>query len=87
MTKEKQITVLAAISQEALELQGADVETTHLDTIAKAKAAARYYITEAYMRNSECTQMLGYSQVVVDGKVIYDFFGPADMVAGPGRVL
>jgi hypothetical protein len=72
---EKQIVVLAAVSQESLEFQGADVECPHLDTIGKAKSRAQYYLTEEYMRSSESTVRLGYAQVLVDGKCEYDYFG------------
>lgn len=69
----KQITVIAAASQEALELRGADV-TVAADTIAEAKTRAKYYLTEEYMNRCESTTRLGYSQVLVNGEVRYDFF-------------
>jgi hypothetical protein len=71
----KQITVLAALSQDALELRGADVEDTGLETVASAKQRARYVLTEEYRRITEASERLGYAQVVVNGEVVADYFG------------
>jgi hypothetical protein len=70
----KKITVLAAVSQEALERLGADVEDTHLDTLREAKARARYVLTDEFMRACESSQPLGYSQVRLNGEVVADYF-------------
>ncbi len=70
----KQITVLAAVSQEQLENDGCDVEQ-ECETIAQAKKRAKYYLTEEYMHSAESTTMLGYAVVKVDGVIEYDFFG------------
>jgi hypothetical protein len=69
----KEIVVLAARTQDALE-NGADVEDTHCQTVAEAKERAKYYLTKMYMRASESTVQLGYSQVLVNGKCEYDYF-------------
>lgn len=71
---EKQIVVLAAVSQEQLENDGCDVEQ-ECETIAEAKKRAKYYLTEEYMNVAESTTMLGYSVVKVNGVIEYDFFG------------
>jgi uncharacterized protein (DUF169 family) len=70
----KQITVLAATTQESLERSGADVEQTHCETIAEAKRRARYYLTDDYRIACESTVLLGYAQVLVNGKCHSDFF-------------
>jgi hypothetical protein len=71
---DKTIVVLAADSQEALEARGAEIEFT-FDAIKEAKAKAKYYLTEEYMNVCESSSRLGYSQVVVNGEVAYDYFG------------
>ena len=70
----KQITVIAAVNQEALEQYGADVVNEEVDTIAEAKVRAKYYLTEAYADRAEYAPRLRYAQVVVDGEIRYDFF-------------
>lgn len=71
---EKQIVVLAAVSQDQLENDGCDVEQ-ECETIAEAKKRAKYYLTEEYMNMAESTTRLGYAQVKVNGVVEYDYFG------------
>jgi len=71
---EKQIVVLAAVSQEQLKNNGCDVDQ-ECKTIAEAKKRAKYYLTEEYMNSCESTTMLRYAQVKVNGVVEYDFFG------------
>jgi hypothetical protein len=70
----KTIVVLAAESQEALERLGADVEDIYCETIKQAKQRARYLLTDDYMRDSETSEPLGYSQVRVNGEVVADYF-------------
>ncbi len=74
MAKEKKIVVLAATSQYALEQKGADVDEI-CDTIAQAKKRAKYFLTEEFMNACETTTRLSYSQVLVNGECLYDFFG------------
>ena len=74
----KTITVLAAVNQRSLETNGADVEQTQCETVKEAKERAKYYLTEDFMRASESAVRLGYSQVLVDGKVLHDFFWDDD---------
>ena len=74
MTKPKTILVLAAVSQEALERRGADVDDTQCDTIAEAKRRAKHYLTEDWMHRCETSTRLGYAQVLVNGECLYDYF-------------
>lgn len=62
---ERSIVVLAAKSQEDLEMFGADVEETHW----------KYHLTEEAMKATESTVRLGYAQVLQNGKCVRDFFG------------
>lgn len=55
--------------------RGCDTEETHIDTIREAVIRAKYFLTEEYRRASECSYRLTYAEVVVNGKVIHDFFG------------
>lgn len=71
---EKQIVVLAAVTQDQLENNGCDVEC-NCQTIAEAKKRAKYFLTEEYMHVAESSTMLGYAQVLVNGQCEYDFFG------------
>lgn len=71
--KAKRIEVLAAVRQDLLDSRGADVDQT-FDTIGEAKRKAKYYLTEEFMRSCETTIRMGYSQVVVNGECLYDFF-------------
>ncbi len=71
----KTITVMAAKSQGALERYGADVENSHYETVNSAINAAKRYLTEEYRLMTESSERLGYSQVLVNGEVIHDFFG------------
>lgn len=68
------IAVLAAESQTVLEHSGAAV-SFEFDTIREAKERAKYYLTEEYRVRSEASERLGYSQVVVDGECVADYFG------------
>lgn len=67
------ILVLAAVSQEALEADGASVDTD-CGTIGEAKDRAKHYLTDAYARSAELNTPLGYSQVLVNGVCRYDYF-------------
>lgn len=71
---EKQITILAARSQDELETKGADVEDVHFETVAKAKARAKYLLTDEYRIVCEASEPLGYSKVLVNGECVADFF-------------
>jgi hypothetical protein len=75
MKKQKQILVLAAETQETFEAQGARFEETHCETVAEAKKRAKYLLTVEYQNVIEASAPLGYSQVVVNGECLYDFFG------------
>lgn len=70
----KSIVVLAATDQDSLATRGADVEDTQCLTLTEAKRRARYYLTDEYMQVSECSQRLGYSQVLLNGICVADFF-------------
>ncbi|MGB8030131.1 MAG: hypothetical protein WCF30_10745 [Terracidiphilus sp.] len=64
----EQINVLAARTQDELEIKGADVEDVHFETIAEAKKRAKYLLTEAFLLTSESSDRLGYSQALVNGE-------------------
>lgn len=75
---EKRIIVLAARTQDELDAKGADVEVRNgYDTIAEAKKRAKYFLTEEYRLVSEASERLGYSQVLVNGECVADYFGAA----------
>jgi len=69
--KTKIITVVAAPTQEALNVAGATIEV-RCDTVKEAKTRARYYLTEGFARYSEMSEALGYAQVRVDGTNVFD---------------
>ena len=73
MTKAKQIRVYASWSQDDLENHGAQFEQI-CDTIKEAKAVAKNVLTTAYARSGEMKEPFGYSQVVVNGEVLHDYF-------------
>jgi hypothetical protein len=68
----KQITILAAATQDQLESKGADVEDTHCQTLAEAKRRAKYLLSAEYQIASESDERLGYARVLVDGECRYD---------------
>ena len=70
----REITVLAALNQDSLETNGADVEQTNCETVKEAKIRARYYLTDDFMRVSESATRLTYAQVLINGECIYDYF-------------
>jgi hypothetical protein len=70
--KQRQITVLAAESQDMLESHGASVEQL-FDTIGEAKKRAKYYLTEDYMNVCESSTKLGYARVLVNGDCVADY--------------
>lgn len=70
----KTITVLAARTQLLLEDGQCDVVDTNCGTVTEARHRARYLLTDEAMRNAEASQPLGYSQVVVDGQCVADYF-------------
>lgn len=72
MAKTKVIKVLAAINQEGI-LNDVHTET-EWETIKTAKAKAKYYLSEEYMRVCESATRLGYAQVLVNGDCIADYF-------------
>jgi hypothetical protein len=71
----KKIEVLAAENQEDLENLGANYYSDHCDTIKEAKILAKRYLTEEYRISAESSVKMGYSQVLVNGECLYDFFG------------
>lgn len=77
MSKNKEIIVYAAETQEMLANNGAVVVDTHCQTITEAKKRAKWLLTVESMDAAESTTMLNYSQVVVGGEVLYDYFGKA----------
>lgn len=83
---QKRIVVVAAVSQDRLENDGCDVDQ-ECETIAEAKKRAKYYLTEEYMKSCESTTMLGYAQVLVDGKCEHDFFGPQSVSLNQNRPI
>ncbi len=68
------ITVRVYAKQEDVRAYGCELEYSHFDTLKEAKEKAKYYLTEDYRRSSEASDRLGYSQVLKDGKCIYDYF-------------
>ena len=46
----EQINVLAARTQDELEIKGADVADVHFEAVAEAKKRAKYLLTEAFRR-------------------------------------
>lgn len=66
------IEVLVARSQEQFEKLGPDFGTEE-DTVKKAKARAKYYLTKEYQAVAESSERYGYAQVIADGQCIYDF--------------
>ena len=72
--KQKQITVRACRNANDYE-RGWDVEDTNQETITVARQRAMYYLTDTYRKNSEASERLMYSQVLVNGEVIHDYFG------------
>ena len=71
--KYSKIEVRVAITQDRA-LDGQCDDIIDCDTIAAAKKYAKRCLTDEYMRLNEMTQPLGYSQVVADGQVLYDYF-------------
>jgi hypothetical protein len=71
----KQIIVAAAETQEIFEASGPKFEETHCQSIKEAKNRAKYLLTVEYQNVIEASQPLGYSQVLVNGECLYDFFG------------
>lgn len=67
----KSIRVLAALTQSALDSDGAAVESSW-ETVGEAKRRARYYTSTAYARMAELSEPLGYARVVVDGECVFD---------------
>ena len=67
------ITVRMAESQENAESNGWS-DTVERDTVKEAKELARRVLTAEYARQNEMSQPFGYSQVVCDGEVVYDYF-------------
>jgi hypothetical protein len=55
--------------------RGWDAEEMHLETIKDAKARAKYLLTDEYRNVCEASERLMYSQVVVNGEVMHDYFG------------
>lgn len=72
--KIKTITVVAATTQDALAENGAAVEDTNCQNVNEAIRRAKYYLTNEYRIASESSQLLGYSQVLVNGECIHDFY-------------
>lgn len=66
-------TVLAGYSQEAVLSHQYD-EVIECDTIGEAKRKARYVLTDEYQRLVEASSPMTYSQVVVDGECLHDYF-------------
>jgi len=73
MSATKQIKVLAASSQDSLLNDGAAIEQ-QFDTLKDARKHAQYYTSEAFRVASESSQRLGYSQVLVNGECVNDYF-------------
>ncbi len=74
MAKEKRIQVLAAGSQQELADDGA-VVSQDCGTIKEAKTTAKYWVSPAYARNTGMSEPLGYSCVLVNDVIVYDYFG------------
>jgi hypothetical protein len=69
----KKIEVLAGHTQTDV-LNGQANYYRECDTIKKAKAEAKRYLTEDYRILAEASETMKYSQVLVDGECLYDFF-------------
>lgn len=78
---EKTIVVRACRNAEDHE-HGWDTEETHIETLKEAKQRAKYFLTEEYRNACEASEIMMYSQVVVNGEVVFDYFGePQAMIA------
>ncbi len=69
----KTIFVLACESQRDV-LDGQCAVSDECDTVKEAKHRAKYVLTDAFQRSCEMARPLGYSQVVVNGECVYDYF-------------
>lgn len=70
--KYKSIQVLAAYSADQVE-DSQCVEVRECDTVKEAKDHAKYCLTEAWQRNAETSEPLGYARVVADGEIVAEY--------------
>lgn len=70
----KTITVLAFQSWQDFHNQSGAVAESTFDTLREARARARYYLTDAFQASGELAAPLHYSQVLVDGECVSDYF-------------
>jgi len=70
--KARKIEVHVADNAEDMAIDGA-VLVDEFDTIKEAKARAKWWLTEEAQNRIERTLRFGYSQVIVDGVVRFDF--------------
>lgn len=72
-TTSKTIEVRAAHSQAQVLDHQCDI-VDEFDTIAEAKRKAKYYLTDEYQRVIESSEPMRYSQVMVNGECVADYF-------------
>lgn len=71
----KTITLLVALSREALDNDGATLSGT-CDTVKEAKIRARYYMSAKYAKRAELSEPLGFARVTIDGEVVFEWNTP-----------
>ena len=70
----KTITVLAASTQRDVLEKNCDVEYTHFETLKEARERAKYILTDDHMRHIESSVPMNYSQVILNGECVSDYF-------------
>lgn len=70
---DKKIEVHAARTQRRV-LDGQCDVVDEFDTIGEAKRKAKHYLTDEYQNLIEASEPMQYSQVVVNGECLYDYF-------------
>ena len=73
MNKNKLIEAVAGYTQTNV-LDGNINYSRECETIKEAKAEAKRYLTEDYRILAEASETMRYSQVLVDGECLYDYF-------------
>jgi hypothetical protein len=68
----KTILVQAAATQTDMEDDGPAL-SMECESISEAKKRAKYYLSEKFARAAEMKEPFGYSRIVVNGEIEYDF--------------
>lgn len=71
----KQITVIAYMDRNNTRYSDFDLT---FDTVKEAKAKAKYWVSKDYPKFNEGTREFDYTQVVVNGECIADYFAAKD---------